>query len=149
MAVIAYGATNTGKSYTIVGTPENRGLLYPILKLVMDARFDKVELSLIEIYNDVLKDLTTFDKSKCDIKSIDQGIFSGLQEHEITSTSQALELVEKALQKRQLGSTALNSASSRSHLIVRVRAIRRTCEPTEIQIIDLGTNQSYLTFSWI
>jgi len=61
--VFAYGATGAGKTYTMVGTGENPGVMVRSLKdlfSLVDMQKDKaikIHISYVEIYNECLKDL--------------------------------------------------------------------------------------------
>lgn len=64
VCVFAYGQTGTGKTFTMEGTPENRGVNYRTLeKLFMISnerskimRYDFF-VSMLEVYNEKIRDL--------------------------------------------------------------------------------------------
>jgi hypothetical protein len=126
------------------GNDSEEGIVYTILKHLFLRDLQKVELAIIEIYNDSLKDLISGDPIK--FHNIDQGQFSyvenkkRLKEVEIHSVDKAVEIVREAASKRKQGSTDINNTSSRSHLMIRIRAIHtdNACEPSEILLSDLG-----------
>jgi hypothetical protein len=58
--VFSYGVTNSGKTYTILGSQEEPGILpYLVRKL---GQHHQVYLSAIELYNDEFFSLTTKEK---------------------------------------------------------------------------------------
>lgn len=64
VCIFAYGQTGTGKTFTMEGTPENRGVNYRALeelfKLSKERRSSVTStfsVSMLEVYNDVIYDL--------------------------------------------------------------------------------------------
>ena len=62
--VFAYGATGCGKTHTILGTPEDPGVifltmkeLYNRIEELKDTKIIDVSLSYLEIYNETIRDL--------------------------------------------------------------------------------------------
>ena len=69
-SVFAYGATGAGKTYTMLGTEENPGIMMisidELFKAIMEyssERDYKLKVSYVEVYNENIKDLLT-DKSE-------------------------------------------------------------------------------------
>lgn len=133
------------------GNESDEGLVFLILKHALLRDYSKVSLSIIEIYKEHMKDLTTNDTIK--FKCVDKGQFTNLNEINIVSIDQAVSyvqstfifrIVREAASKRQQGPTDLNATSSRSHLIVRIRAISKdkASEPSEILIADFAGSES-------
>lgn len=65
-SVFAYGATGAGKTYTMLGTEENPGIMMisidELFKSIMDysqERDYKLKVSYVEVYNENIKDLLT------------------------------------------------------------------------------------------
>ena len=65
--VFAYGATGSGKTYTMVGDKSNHGIMIRALNDLFNALSEEkekkfnVEISYIEVYNEQLKDLLNFN----------------------------------------------------------------------------------------
>ena len=64
VCIFAYGQTGTGKTFTMEGTPENRGVNYRTLEELFRvskerSSFMKYELfvSMLEVYNEKIRDL--------------------------------------------------------------------------------------------
>lgn len=74
VCIFAYGQTGTGKTFTMEGTPENRGVNYRTLKELFKISEDrdgvmKYELyvSMLEVYNEKIRDLLA-DNSNPNLK---------------------------------------------------------------------------------
>lgn len=68
VCIFAYGQTGTGKTFTMEGTAENRGVNYRTLEelfRVSDERSDimkyQLSVSMLEVYNEKIKDLLVED----------------------------------------------------------------------------------------
>jgi kinesin family member 18/19 len=64
--VFAYGATGAGKTYTMLGTEENPGImmqsideLFICIERYQQERDYKLKVSYVEVYNENIKDLLT------------------------------------------------------------------------------------------
>lgn len=64
VCIFAYGQTGTGKTFTMVGTPENRGVNYRTLEELFrvvssrEAEFlYEISVSVMEVYNEQIRDL--------------------------------------------------------------------------------------------
>ena len=63
-SVFAYGATGAGKTYTMLGTEDNLGVmgrsvkeLFRQIELNSSQREYKLKISYIEVYNEIIRDL--------------------------------------------------------------------------------------------
>ena len=74
--VLAYGASNSGKTYTIQGTPEDRGLIFPIISKYLNQNDAKIQISFLEIYQETMKDLVTGDQVT--LSCFENGSYKGL-----------------------------------------------------------------------
>ncbi|CAN1199491.1 Kinesin-like protein KIN-14S, partial [Linum perenne] len=133
VCIFAYGQTGTGKTFTMEGTPENRGVNYRTLEelfRISEERkgYMKYELyvSMLEVYNEKLRDLlveNSKEQSKrLDIKQAADGTqeVPGLIESHVSSTEEVWKLLQSGNCIRSVGSTSANEQSSRSHCLLRV-----------------------------
>ena len=126
----AYGQTGSGKTWTLFGDGEERP---GITTLCINALFEAararaadflVRLSYLELYNEKLKDLLGDDPTQPSqvLRIIDDPmlgtIVHGVNEINVTSVAEALELIDHGEAHRAFGSTSMNAHSSRSHVIL-------------------------------
>lgn len=64
VCIFAYGQTGTGKTFTMEGTPENRGVNYRTLEELFKISRDRsstmkyeLSVSMLEVYNEKIRDL--------------------------------------------------------------------------------------------
>ncbi|KAK1294141.1 Kinesin-4 [Acorus calamus] len=133
VCIFAYGQTGTGKTFTMEGTPENRGVNYRTLEELFKISKDRdavvsyqFYVSMLEVYNEKIRDLlggsTNQPVKKLEIKQAAEGTHEipGLVEAQAHSTDEVWELLKTGGQVRSVGSTNANELSSRSHCLVRV-----------------------------
>ncbi|KAF2597594.1 hypothetical protein F2Q68_00012151 [Brassica cretica] len=133
VCIFAYGQTGTGKTFTMEGTPENRGVNYRTLEELFRSsesrsRLMKFELSvsMLEVYNEKIRDLLVYNSShppkKLEVKQSAEGTqeVPGLVEAQVFNTAEVWELLKRGYCFRSVGSTAANEQSSRSHCLLRV-----------------------------
>ena len=125
--VFAYGATGSGKTYTMLGTINKEGIMTrsitDLFKLVNNKKNNefKMEVSYIEIYNEIIRDLLS-EGNVIDIHE-DPNIgvmLQGVKEIEVENNDNFYDLLELGNRKRTTGSTNNNETSSRSHAVLRI-----------------------------
>ena len=126
--------THTGKTHTIVGTPNDPGIIYLAMRdlfakletLSHEKVFD-VSLSYLEVYNETIRDLLSTDhQGPLELREDDSHIIvSGLSEHSPTSAEQVLAMLVDGNEHRTKASTEMNAVSSRSHAVLQVRVRQR------------------------
>ena len=128
--VLAYGQTSSGKTFTMAGPDMNDPDLMGIIPRMVSTVFDQIEASdfktefqvkvgYCEIYLERIKDL--LDISKVNLKvhqDKTRGIFiAELTEDYVSSREEVYHLMRLGSSNREVGSTQMNSGSSRSHSI--------------------------------
>ncbi|XP_052196904.1 kinesin-like protein KIN-7F isoform X2 [Diospyros lotus] len=120
--LFAYGQTSSGKTYTMTGITEYTiaDIFYYIEKRM--EREYHLKLSAMEIYNESVRDLLSMDSSP--LRLLDDPergtVVEKLIEEPIRDWNHVMELLSICEAQRQIGETALNEASSRSHQIIRL-----------------------------
>ncbi|KAF6139814.1 hypothetical protein GIB67_009661 [Kingdonia uniflora] len=122
--IFAYGQTSSGKTYTMRGITE-RALkdIYDHIRSTPERDF-VLKFSALEIYNETVMDL--LNRKSGPLRLLDdpekeKGIIVEKLVEEIAKDSLHLRsLVDICEAQRQVGETALNNTSSRSHQIIRL-----------------------------
>ncbi|GAV63164.1 Kinesin domain-containing protein [Cephalotus follicularis] len=133
VCIFAYGQTGTGKTFTMEGNPENRGVNYRTLEelfRITDVRGGVMRyelfVSMLEVYNEKIRDLLVENSNqpskKLEIKQAAEGTqeVPGLVEARVYGTEEVWELLKSGNRARSVGSTSANELSSRSHCLLRV-----------------------------
>ncbi|XP_077585889.1 centromere-associated protein E [Stigmatopora nigra] len=128
--IFAYGQTASGKTFTMMGSDMNPG----IIPLAVDDVFRTIKkcpkkefllrVSYMEIYNETVTDLLvdSWKRKPLEVReTINKNIYvADLTEELVTSPAQALAWIRKGEKNRHYGSTKMNHRSSRSHAIFRM-----------------------------
>ncbi|CAF3662340.1 unnamed protein product [Adineta steineri] len=132
-SLFAYGQTGSGKSYSMIGYGANRG----IIPIACDELFQQIEktkssstryevgVSMMEIYNEQVRDLLTQDFPKGGL-SIRQhptsGYFypQGLRVVPVGSYTDIEHRISEGTQNRTIAATNMNATSSRAHTLVTI-----------------------------
>jgi len=153
VTIFAYGATGSGKSYTMMGskytsrsnsvhaTSPTPGIVQLILADVFASHQNERGVSVdftasyLEIYNETLHDLLSADedgsggkKKKlilCEDPRSHVVDVIGLTKTKVESTVDVMKLVNQGNKRRVMASTAANEFSSRSHAILQLHSKRR------------------------
>lgn len=158
--VFAYGATGCGKTYTILGTPLDPGVIFLTLKelyekidqLSNDRVFD-LSVLFLEIYNETIRDLLsplTPSKQLNLREDVNNRItVSNLLSHKPLDMEDIQQLIIEGNRNRTSSPTQANAASSRSHAVLQINVTLRlrTASLTEehlfatLLIIDLAGSE--------
>lgn len=139
-SIFAYGPTGSGKSYTMLGTDYEPGLVYRALSIIYEEieKFSKtqefkVSIGFLEIYNENIKDLLNSQKIGLDLREDPQkGVFvAGLRENIVANVEEVEKLIRIGIDRRITESTMANAVSSRSHAIIQI-----TVESREKVLVD-------------
>ncbi|XP_073115420.1 kinesin-like protein KIN-7A [Elaeis guineensis] len=120
--IFAYGQTSSGKTYTMRGITERAvNDIYKHIENTPDRDF-VIKISGMEIYNEVVRDLLKTDSGP--LRLLDDPekgtIVEKLEEETVKDSQHLRHLISICDAQRQVGETALNDTSSRSHQIIRL-----------------------------
>ena len=130
-SIFMYGQTTSGKTYTMLGSPNNPGILPCVLRDIFlkikkikqnkDNIEFKVDCSYIEIYNENIHDLLTDSNF---LKLIDDKkygvIVAGAKKVIIDNFETGIEIKNFGEENRKYRETLFNEYSSRSHCIFQI-----------------------------
>ncbi|KAK7252230.1 hypothetical protein RIF29_36041 [Crotalaria pallida] len=161
VCIFAYGQTGSGKTYTMMGRPDApdlKGLIprsleqiFQISQSLKDQGWKyKMQASILEIYNESIKDLLSSNRSSgMDQVRADNSVpgkqytikhdangnthVSDLTIVDVCSVNEISSLLQQAAQSRSVGRTQMNEQSSRSHFVFTLR-ICGINENTEQQV---------------
>lgn len=162
--ICCYGATGTGKTYTIFGERGNEGMLSRAIQHLFrqqEVRQSSVDIgfvcSFLEIYLDKTYDLLGDRDAKEDayapekdlqLRQNSEGLVyaEGLTLHPVATKDEMIGLLKQGMQRRATYSTASNERSSRSHSIffitvnMKNRLTSATSSPT-LTFVDLAGSE--------
>ncbi|KAL0683234.1 hypothetical protein Bca4012_050082 [Brassica carinata] len=165
VCIFAYGQTGTGKTFTMEGTPENRGVNYRTLKNLFEITKERenrysyeISVSVLEVYNEQIRDLlvpasqnasTAKSKdNKFEIRQVNEGNHHvpGLVEARVTSIEEVWDVLKTGSNARAVGKTTANEHSSRSHCIhcVMVKGenlLTGECTKSKLWLVDLAGSE--------
>ncbi|XP_057791552.1 kinesin-like protein KIN-8B [Salvia miltiorrhiza] len=142
--VFAYGSTGSGKTYTMVGTRDDPGLMVLSLNTIFnlmekDNSSDDFEVtcSYLEVYNEVIYDLLEKSSGHLELREDpEQGIVvAGLRSIKVNSADRILELLNLGNSRRKTESTEVNATSSRSHAVLEITVTRKQQKKYPNQVI--------------
>ncbi|KAL6512908.1 Kinesin-like protein KIN-8B [Orobanche hederae] len=142
--VFAYGSTGSGKTYTMVGTRDDPGLMVLSLNTIFDliekdntSDDFEVSCSYLEVYNEVIYDLLEKSSGHLELREDpEQGIIvAGLRSIKVNSADKILELLYLGNSRRKTESTEVNKTSSRSHAVLEISVSRKQQKQYPKQVI--------------
>ncbi|CAL9093544.1 unnamed protein product [Musa textilis] len=142
--VFAYGSTGSGKTYTMVGTPKDPGLMVLSLHTIFDLiKKDKtsdifeVSCSFLEVYNEVIYDLLEKSSGHLELREDPEHgiVVAGLRSIKVQSADKILELLNLGNSRRKTESTEANATSSRSHAVLEITVKRKQRNQYQSQIL--------------
>merc|ERR550534_2107086 len=134
--VFAYGATGSGKTYSMVGTLKEPGVMVrsvnEIFKRIHRRKHIKYSLSIsyLEIYNEEIRDLLAKKKTgKLALRQTKRGVIvANLSSRTPRLASEVLQWLEEGNLLRSKCATDKNNESSRSHAVLQINVRGR--DPT-------------------
>ncbi|CAH1783605.1 unnamed protein product [Owenia fusiformis] len=159
-SIFAYGQTGSGKSYSIMGYGANKGLVPQVgenLFKEISAKQNKdieyqVTFSMLEIYNEKVKDLLSKKKAPSTGLQIRQSPQKGfyvvdLSEVPVGSFEDVKARMGEGNRNRTIGQTKMNETSSRAHTIVCLnfkqnRIREKVTKFCSINLVDLAGSEN-------
>ncbi|XP_066366838.1 kinesin-like protein KIN-8B isoform X2 [Miscanthus floridulus] len=132
--VFAYGSTGSGKTYTMVGTHSDPGLMvlsfrtiFELIKKDDSKDTFEVSCSYLEVYNEVIYDLLERSSGHLELREDPEHgiIVAGLRSIKVHSADRILELLNVGNSRRKTESTEANATSSRSHAVLEITVKRK------------------------
>ena len=128
--IMAYGATGSGKTYTMVGKGEKVGLMIRAIRDLfnfvntqkLQDKIYNIKITYIEVYNEILKDLLSDKKTSPEIRTDpNKGvIIQGAECIKVNSENEAFKLINLGNKRRTEKQTERNKFSSRSHAVLQI-----------------------------
>lgn len=137
---LAYGATGSGKTYTMFGslyhqTVSEAGVVALALKDALEM-LERPTLSYLEVYNERVNDLLGREESLTLHEDARGMTVLGLTAIPVTDYETALELVKQGNSKRKQAQTKAHAHSSRSHAMLTL-----TSQNTKLHLLDLAGSE--------
>jgi kinesin family member C2/C3 len=131
VCIFAYGQTGSGKTYTMQGPPTDRGVNTRALEDLFDSVnkrrnefHDVITISLLEVYNEEIRDLLVNGgghQDKLEIRQSPEGNYvPGLTSIEVENLTDVDNLLILAERNRSTATTNMNQHSSRSHMMMSI-----------------------------
>ncbi|XP_039079822.1 kinesin-like protein KIF2B [Hyaena hyaena] len=152
----AYGQTGSGKTHTMGGAFSGRSqdcskgiyalVAQDVFLLLQTAAYEKLDLKVygtfFEIYGGKVYDLLNWKKKLQVLEDGNQQIqVVGLQEQEVCSVEDVLNLVELGNSCRTSGQTSVNAHSSRSHAVFQIILKSGGKLHGKFSLVDLAGNE--------
>ncbi|XP_052197998.1 kinesin-like protein KIN-14R isoform X2 [Diospyros lotus] len=156
VCIFAYGQTGTGKTFTMEGTEQNRGVNYRTLEELFKVAKERSEtftysisVSVLEVYNEQIRDLLAASPTskKLEIKQATEGHHvPGIVEAKVENIREVWNVLQVGSSARAVGSNNVNEHSSRSHcmLCIMVRAknlMNGECTKSKLWLVDLAGSE--------
>uniref|UniRef100_A0A670XXI3 Kinesin-like protein n=1 Tax=Pseudonaja textilis TaxID=8673 RepID=A0A670XXI3_PSETE len=126
--VLAYGATGAGKTHTMLGSPEDPGVmylsmveLYNSIDRIKEEKHCAIAVSYLEVYNEQIRDLLVNSGPLAVREDPQKGVFvHGLTLHQPKSADEILQMLDYGNKNRTQHPTDVNASSSRSHAVFQI-----------------------------
>ncbi|XP_042506668.1 kinesin-like protein KIN-14R isoform X2 [Macadamia integrifolia] len=157
VCIFAYGQTGTGKTFTMEGTGQNRGVNYRTLDQLFKTAKERnetftynISVSVLEVYNEQIRDLlaTSPTSKKLEIRQASEGVHHvpGIVEAKVENIKEVWDVLQAGSNARAVGSNNVNEHSSRSHcmLCIMVRAknlLNGESTKSKLWLVDLAGSE--------
>ncbi|XP_009935440.2 kinesin-like protein KIF18A [Opisthocomus hoazin] len=126
--VLAYGATGAGKTHTMLGSPEDPGVIYLTMMAlyngmdqVKEDKICNVAVSYLEVYNEQIRDLLVNSGPLAVREDTQKGVVvQGLTLHQPKSAEEIFQMLDYGNKNRTQHPTDVNASSSRSHAVFQI-----------------------------
>ncbi|XP_061179395.1 kinesin-like protein KIF28P [Saccostrea echinata] len=154
--IFAYGQTGSGKSYSLMEYGKNKGFVARFVENLFehiekeDSVTCKVNLGMLEIYNEKVYDLLSDSKyrSPLKIKERGDGCFEAnrLTKINVTEKTQVQKWIMQGYTNRSIAATEMNETSSRAHTIIAIGVwimdnVHKVEKTSTINIVDLAGSE--------
>ncbi|NWZ92759.1 KI18A protein, partial [Nesospiza acunhae] len=155
--VLAYGATGAGKTHTMLGSPEDPGVmyltmvtLYKCMDQIKDDKTCDLAVSYLEVYNEQIRDLLVNSGPLAVREDGQQGVIvQGLTLHQPKSAEEILQMLDYGNKNRTQHPTDVNASSSRSHAVFQIylrqqdktASINQNIRIAKMSLIDLAGSE--------
>ncbi len=149
--IFCYGQTGAGKTFTMIGTKDQPGIIPRVFHHVFDSISDSfldekflISVSFLELYNEEIRDLLQPNpESKLEISdnpdsNIGGVVVKNLSSVIVKSVDEISQLLRIGLNNRTTGSTAMNADSSRSHSLFSITVESSTGEDHHVKVGKLN-----------
>uniref|UniRef100_A0A8C5TRG2 Kinesin-like protein n=1 Tax=Malurus cyaneus samueli TaxID=2593467 RepID=A0A8C5TRG2_9PASS len=155
--VLAYGATGAGKTHTMLGSPEDPGVMY-LTMMTLYKRMDQIKedktcdvaVSYLEIYNEQIRDLLVSSGPLAVREDGQQGVVvQGLTLHQPKSAEEILQMLDYGNKNRTQHPTDVNASSSRSHAVFQIylrqqdktASLHQNIRVAKMSLVDLAGSE--------
>jgi len=162
-SVFAYGATGAGKTYTMLGTEDQPGImmlsideLFRSIELYSAQRDYMIKVAYVEVYNENIKDLlvdrnTSNEDMYLDLREDNvKGVcVAGVTEIMTTNVEEIFKYIRQGNRLRTKERTDANETSSRSHAVLQItvehkdkaHGINAEINIAKLSLIDLAGSE--------
>ncbi|NXS58622.1 KI18A protein, partial [Brachypteracias leptosomus] len=155
--VLAYGATGAGKTHTMLGSPEDPGVmyltmmtLYSCMDQIKEDKICNIAVSYLEVYNEQIRDLLVNSGPLAVREDAQKGVVvQGLSLHQPKSAEEILQMLDYGNKNRTQHPTDVNASSSRSHAVFQIylrqqdktASINQNVRVAKMSLIDLAGSE--------
>ncbi|NWQ72897.1 KI18A protein, partial [Columbina picui] len=155
--VLAYGATGAGKTHTMLGSPEDPGVmyltmmaLYNCMDQIKEDKICNIAVSYLEVYNEQIRDLLVNSGPLAVREDTQKGVVvQGLTLHQPKSAEEILQMLDYGNKNRTQHPTDVNASSSRSHAVFQIylrqqdktASINQNVRIAKMSLIDLAGSE--------
>ncbi|XP_068801391.1 kinesin-like protein KIF18A isoform X2 [Struthio camelus] len=155
--VLAYGATGAGKTHTMLGSPQDPGVmyltmmaLYNCMDQIKEDKICNVAVSYLEVYNEQIRDLLVNSGPLAVREDAQKGVVvQGLTLHQPKSAEEILQMLDYGNKNRTQHPTDVNASSSRSHAVFQIylrqqdktASISQNVRIAKMSLIDLAGSE--------